>query len=763
MKYPLSKLSLALTAAALLSACGGSSDGNENKNVAVVPDPTPIVEETATPVVMEQAIEHVNLLEATMYYVDVVEEAPSLSISFATGLAGESLGDPDIYVRYEEEPTIGEAGEFDCISYNGSNTAELCIIDNPKPGRYYILVDAFDQGDGVGVTDGTLWASTTLFNNNKSCELPVTIRAQEMSDEEVNAACEVVSRAKVQFDAILHEGIAPEFQVPVEGDLNERTSINIFADLLNHKAWVSYLYDSANDSGIYFESEPTEFSHSSEILTFNALEWSGGRSVIRSLDHEYIHALDGRYNKEGAYKKEMSWWSEGLAEYAGTFYNLPYQRFETSIWGSTYTLADVFSSHENNNVPSPYDWGQLAVAFLIEKHPNDVTTMLSHMRAGNWDEYNALLASFVANYEGEFVSYYTTDVKMQFEESAKPLALNTYQRIDGRGGWVYSVDVSQNESSITIATTRGSGNVALMVSKDAVPHWNYSEQPQCDTYSEGNAGNEESCTFADVTPGTYYVVIDSDFVGADIVDMYVTACSGESCTVELPEPLPLVEASAPVLPVSVPLPAVGEIGSCALETAYYDKTNISATGFSVTNPTEVPVNVYWISTSGKANFSTSYATLVSGESYTADYWKQGDRLMITDKYNNCLGVGVLNSEDNEFTVSEDLVADVVELSTPEIGSCDLLVPYTATSNSASNFSITNNANIDVTLHWVAGSTGEIYFDSSYGTLANGEEFSSTQWYEGDRMALVDNDKQCLGVIDLNSANNGFVIESSLFE
>jgi len=72
-------------------------------------------------------------------------------------------------------------------------------------------------------------------------------------------------------------------------------------------------------------------------------------------------------------------------------------------------------------------------------------------------------------------------------------------------------------------------------------------------------------------------------------------------------------------------------------------------------------------------------------------------------------------------------------------------------------------NNDITLHWVASSTGEIYFGSDYGTLSSGDAFTSTHWYEGDRMALVNSDKQCLGVLDLSAENNSFVINNSLFE
>ena len=761
-------MSLSLTKVALavgcitLAACGGSND-KVTEEIEIPEIEVPEVEtpeETATQVILEQASEHIDLLEATMYYVDVAENSPTLTVSFAKGLAGKSLGDPDLYVRYEAEPTLGEEGEFDCVSYSGTNNSEVCIIDQPQAGRYYILVDAFDQGDGVGVTDGTLWASTQLFNNAKTCDIPVNLRAQQLSQEELSGACDILSETKTRFDAVLNEAIAPEFQQIVPGDLNEFTSINIFADLTNHKAWLGYLYGSDNESGIYFETSPTGFDHNSEILTFNGIGWTGGRSVIRSLDHEYVHALDGRYNKEGGYRESMAWWSEGLAEYIGTFYKEPYQLLEIAANDSKYTLAEIFDLHNNDYGPSPYDWGYMAVAFLLEKHPSDVTTMLTYMRAGEWDAYDALLESFVANYEAEFVEYYSVDVKEKYLNGAKALTLNSFEKVEGRGGWIYSVNVPDGESSLTISTTGGSGDVDLMVSKDSVPHWSFDTDPQCYSY---NDGNDESCTFTDVTAGTYYVVVDSYFVGSDIIDMYLTACSGDNCSIDLPAPVELIEASQPVLPVSVPLPAVGKIGNCNLETAYYDTTSLTAEGFSVTNPTDVPVTLYWINPTGKANLDNPYATLVAGESYSADYWKQGDRLMVADQNNSCLGVAVLNDEDNDYTISDELVADVVALPAPQIGSCDLLVPYDRTSNSATNFSVTNTTDTDVTLHWVDNSTGEMSLASNYGTLSNGDVYSETYWVAGDRMALVDNQSNCLGVLDLGANNNGFVIDSSLFE
>jgi len=555
MSFKLTKMSFALASSCFLFACGGSG-GSEPEvvepPVVVQPDPDPVAE-LEPELTLEVAVENIYLTEEFMFHVDVPADAATLTVSFAKGVAGKDLGDPDLYIRYGEEPTKGENGSFDCISFNQSGWQEDCIIDQPQAGRYYILVDAYDQGDGVGVTDGTLWASTALFPTGKACDEPINLRAQEMTEEELTESCDILSETKVRFDEVLNSGITPDFQEPVPNDLNEYTGINIFANLANHKAWMTYLYRSENTSGIYFENDPTDYFHNSVINTFNALEWSDGRHVIRSLAHEYVHALDGRYNKEGGYKKNMAWWSEGLAEYLGTFYQEPYQLFEIAHENeddtNKYTLAEIFDLHNNDYVPSAYDWGYMAVAFLLEKHPSDVTTMIAHMRAGEWTEYEALLDMFVVNYEAEFVDYYTHETRANYEASAKNLPLDSYLKVEGRGGWLFSVEVPAGVSDITLATTGGSGDIELMASKDVVPHTSFDVQPECNTRPQNNSGNEESCTFTDVTPGTYYVLANSDFVGADIVDMYITACSGEDCTIDVPAQEARKTITQPNLPV----------------------------------------------------------------------------------------------------------------------------------------------------------------------------------------------------------------------
>lgn len=606
-------------------------------------------------VTLDQAVEHITLSQATEYYVELEEDAETLVISFAQGMAGESLNDPDLYVRYGESATL-EA--YDCASLRSPGTNETCIIDKPKAGVYQILVDPFlqDGAESNTVSDATLWASTTLLPNNRACNDGLSIRGQAMNDTDMDGACGVINQAKDQFHN-LFANISPAPMAAIDGDLNEVTGLTIFSSLSNHEIWMPYLNNSDNRSGIYYETAPTEAYHSSEIYTFNAIEWTGGLTVYRSLAHEYIHALDGRYNKEGGYNRNTAWWTEGLAEYVT--YVSPYSRFEDSLAETQYTLSDIFQTHNNGYNASPYTWGTLAVAFFIQEHPTEVTNMLTLMRNGEWEAWDALMVTWADTYQEAFAQWVKTGPKNDFVNSAVALELDNYQHVEGRGGWLFSVEVPEDASSFTVNISGGSSSsnsmdVDMLVSKDQVPHWSFADSPQCAPYKEGN---EETCTFTDVTPGTYYITLDVyNTWAADITDVYVSACTGADCSVELPEPKPLVQAEDRALPVE-PLPPSEatqlDISSCDLLTPY-SRTSDQAI-ITVRNTTDTPVTLYWISyETGQPSTGNAYATLAQGEEYTADFWVIGDRMMLADGNNDCLGVADLSTSNNLFVIDESL-------------------------------------------------------------------------------------------------------------
>lgn len=753
---------LTLTSAILiaLAGCGGSDSKKAEVEVtppAPVVTPEPEVDYTSAEV---EAVKlgvvktHINTTEGegVSYYVDVAEDAETLVVSLFSGTENKALGDPDVYVKFEEAASAGENGVFDCVSYNGSDYNETCIIDKPAAGRYHIFIDAYEGGDAV---DASMFATTELFSANILCDEPVRIRAQAMTMEELEQACAVISQTKRVFDEVLSSDITPEFQQSVELDLNEVTNIHIFESLSNHASWAEHLFETSNTSGIYFETSPTDWWHSSDILTFNALEWSDGRTVIRSLNHEYIHALDGRYNKEGGYKSSMGWWSEGLAEYLSTFYQLPYTRVTTASSDNPYTLAEIFAGDANY-----YTWGQLAVAFLIESHPELVNQMLVHMRAGEWTEFDALLATIASDNQSEFETWSTTTLPEQFKESVETLTLGDYQQINGRGGWLFSVDVPPGLEAVSFATSGGSGNVDMWVNKGEAMHPALTDTFTCTSITDDS--NEEKCTLTTPESGKYYVAISSDFVGSDIIDLNFSACAGTDCEVMLPEQLAEVVATEPYLPH---WPEKGTIGTCSLGETYYDSAK-PALDLSITNPTDKLVKVYWLSRSSGDKSGNSYATLAKDESYTADDWDIGHRIMLTDGADNCLGVALLNDENNGFTVTEAMVENAMDEAPPveipeptaEIGSCDLAVPYTRGSGNAPDLQVANTLTTAVKLYWINNNTGEPLLSSVYATLAEGEIYTETFWAVGDRMMVTDESDTCIGVLDLNDTSNIFVVQ-----
>jgi len=752
---------LSLTSAVLfaLAGCGGS----DSKPRVVEDIPAPVV--TPEPVIDftnadELALKlgivktHINTTDGQgiSYYVDLDEDAETLVVSLFSGIENQDLGDPDVYVKFEEAATAGESGTFDCVSYNGTNYNESCIIDKPKAGRYHIYIDSYEGGDTV---DASMFATTELFSANMLCEEPVRIRAQNMTNEELEEACAVISETKRVFDQVLSSDITPEFQQSVENDLNEITNIHIFESLSNHASWAEHLYDTSNTSGIYFETSPTKWWHSSDIWTFDALEWSGGRSVIRSLNHEYVHALDGRYNKEGGYKSDLGWWSEGLAEYLSTFFQQPYSRVTTAQSSNPYSLAEIFAGDAN-----AYSWGQLAVAFLIESHPELVNQMLVHMRAGEWTEYEALLANIAADNQSEFETWSTTTLTQKYNESAEILPIGDYKQINGRGGWLFSVDVPAGQESVTFATNGGSGNVDLWIKKGSAVHPAIDTEFTCQAVT--NNTNEESCTLTTPESGKYYVAVSSDFTGSDIIDLYFSACVGNDCIVTMPDQKPLVEATEPYLPH---WPEKGTIGTCSLGETYYDSAK-PALDLSITNPTDKLVNVYWLSRSSGDKSGSSYATLGKGESYTADDWDIGHRIMLTDGADNCLGVALLNDENNAFVVTEEMVANALDEApaaeipeaTAEMGSCDLAVPYTRSSGNAPDLQVANTMTSPVKLYWINNTTGEPALSNAYATLSEDEIYTETFWAIGDRMMITDESDSCIGVLDLNGTSNVFVLK-----
>ncbi|WMN60639.1 collagenase [Pseudoalteromonas xiamenensis] len=754
---------LLLSVSLALSACG-----DNDKPVTVVevvtPNPDPVVTtpEPSFPFVddpiltLDSVKTGIETISPIGYYLDLDTTAPALIISLGSGTQGLPLGDPDVYVKFEGLPEAGDNPVFDCVSFNGSDNNETCIIDNPKPGRYTILIDAYEGGK---VSDATLFATTSLFKSSELCNDMVRVRIQEALDENTREQiCQTLIETKSRFEAVLNADRSADVGVPVPNDLNDITNINIFASLSNHMSWVEHLWDSNNRSGIYFETAPDKWYHDSTILTFNAVEWSEGRPVMRSLAHEYVHALDGRFNKEGGYHGQIGWWSEGLAEYIGTYYERPYQMLFDASQPTKHTLSEITTPTIDSS--SFYDWGTLAVAYLIESHPDKVKSLITNMRAGNWETVASDLETFSSAYQADFETWQSTQLVNAFNASAEPLPLNVAKQVNGRGGWLFKVTVPSQTPSLTIETSGGSKNVDLWVNQGTPAHPSLTNDMTCHSVTEKS--NEEKCVILNPIIGDYYVTVGSDFAGADIMDLYITACVGDNCSVSKPEPIVTVTPTEPYLPH---WPEKGQLGTCSLLESY-GRSTAKVEGFTLQNTSDKALNLYWIDYRNGTKPTAAFQTLPAGETFSSDAWRIGDRMMIGDLANNCLGVAIVNDTQNHFIADSEFAANAVDeapipVATAEIGRCDLLTSYSRESGNAPEFVIHNQSDTPVTLAWINNNDGSLYY-GTYGTLNLGDHYANTNWRVGDRMALMSNDGQCYGVVDLNAQSNIYVIDSSLF-
>jgi len=74
------------------------------------------------------------------FYIDVPPNTSALRIELSV-----NSGDPDIYVDTVNPPPLDFPSTALCFSYNEPTENELCVVNNPSAGRYYIRVNAFDS------------------------------------------------------------------------------------------------------------------------------------------------------------------------------------------------------------------------------------------------------------------------------------------------------------------------------------------------------------------------------------------------------------------------------------------------------------------------------------------------------------------------------------------------------------------------------------------------------------------------------------------
>ena len=126
---------------------GNSATATVSITVAALPDEE---EPPADPVALTSSVAVTGLSgekdEDQYFYIDVPDGIATLKVELSVG-----SGDPDLYVDTSNPPPL--EGSL-CRSWNNAGTDELCTIDSPAEGRYFVRVRGYDA-----FSDSTLIAT----------------------------------------------------------------------------------------------------------------------------------------------------------------------------------------------------------------------------------------------------------------------------------------------------------------------------------------------------------------------------------------------------------------------------------------------------------------------------------------------------------------------------------------------------------------------------------------------------------------------------
>ncbi|NUL03277.1 collagenase, partial [Streptomyces lunaelactis] len=270
------------------------------------------------------------------------------------------------------------------------------------------MTDEFDKANcsSYGTCDLQNRVREAVLKVKHTCGPSLKILAQQMTDTELSASCDSLLKQDTYFHGIVKDS------GPVKDDNNTTLEVVAFDSSTDYKTYAGILYGISTDNGgMYLEGDPAQAGNLPRFIAYEA-EWLRPDFQIWNLNHEYTHYLDGRFNMYGDFEAGMTtptvMWVEGFAEYISYSYrNVTYDKAITEAGKNTYKLSQlVDTTYDNSDTTRIYQWGYLAVRYLIQSHPQDVTTLLGHYRTGNWNAARTLLTSTIGtNYDADFASW----------------------------------------------------------------------------------------------------------------------------------------------------------------------------------------------------------------------------------------------------------------------------------------------------------------------------------------------------------------------
>ncbi|MBB5081759.1 collagenase [Nonomuraea endophytica] len=270
-----------------------------------------------------------------------------------------------------------------------------------------LVTNEYDGGacSSYGTCDLTNRLTDAALPISHPCSPTLTIRAQELTPAQLSSTC----TSLLNQDAAFHSIVKDNGQ-PVPDDHTVRLEISVFDTKRDYSfyAWGIYGIDTDN-GGMSLEYDPSQPGNVARFICYEQdrekpLYWE-----IWNLNHEYTHYLDAKYNMHGDFDEGMStptvWWVEGLAEYISYGYRkFAYTAAINAAGQHTYKLSQLFDTVYGDNART-YNWGYLAVRYMLDKHPADVARVLGYYRTGDWNAARTFLKGL--DYDADFDAWLT--------------------------------------------------------------------------------------------------------------------------------------------------------------------------------------------------------------------------------------------------------------------------------------------------------------------------------------------------------------------
>ncbi|MCX4026421.1 collagenase [Spartinivicinus sp. SM1973] len=263
---------------------------------------------------------------------------------------------------------------------------------------------------------------TEILPYTHQCSNSLKLRYQQLSSKEVKGVCTRLSRQEYDF----HSMMSTNWQ-PVKDDFNTDLELVIFNSKKDYRKYGSTLYRGlmTNNGGYYLEGTPSQKNNQARLFVYEENRF--GKWDIRNLQHEYVHYLDGRFNKYGDFSQydhfkkgsDVVWSTEGLAEYIAwkkDFRQDGINNLLQSARSGIPSMSQVTNVIYGESQTLIYGWAYTLNRFLYERYRYEYLQLLNLLRNNQLSEYKVQLNSMTRRYSSE---YYTWTNNLITELKAK--------------------------------------------------------------------------------------------------------------------------------------------------------------------------------------------------------------------------------------------------------------------------------------------------------------------------------------------------------